>query len=394
MDEKTQAIINTLLTTNEPAGLDSFDLATRFEALGKYMVQLGCAFPDSPTKHNMHGHTFFSFNCLGWSPTHYALASKLLGFRYTGMVDFDVLDGVDEFRYACKLLGVQGVCGMETRVYIPEMADVEINSPGEPGIAYHLGVGFQSGKVPACAEQFAKDLRERSRVRTRTVMERVNAAVPEVAVDYDKELSALTPAGNPTERHLCHAYLLKGNEVFGSKEKAMPYWAKVLKMDDAKTAKAAASDVALEANIRSALMKSGGPGYIKPDASSFPSLEDMNAFTKACGGIPCLAWLNGMSGGEADAVKLLEFHASKGAEAITIIPDRNWNVGDAEKSAKLVAKLDEVVKAAAKIGMPILAGTELNTPGQKLVDDFNKDPLAAYLDDFLLGAEKVCRRFA
>ena len=158
MDEKTQAIINTLLTTNEPAGLDSFDLATRFEALGKYMVQLGCAFPDSPTKHNMHGHTFFSFNCLGWSPTHYALASKLLGFRYTGMVDFDVLDGVDEFRYACKLLGVQGVCGMETRVYIPEMADVEINSPGEPGIAYHLGVGFQSGKVPACAEQFAKEL--------------------------------------------------------------------------------------------------------------------------------------------------------------------------------------------------------------------------------------------
>ena len=51
-------------------------------------------------------------------------------------------------------------------------------------------------------------------------------------------------------------------------------------------------------------------------------------------------------------------------------------------------------KAAAKIGMPILAGTELNTPGQKLVDDFNKDPLALYLDDFLLGAEKVCRRFA
>ena len=52
------------------------------------------------------------------------------------------------------------------------------------------------------------------------------------------------------------------------------------------------------------------------------------------------------------------------------------------------------MKAAAKIGMPILAGTELNTPGQKLVDDFNKDPLAFYLDDFLRGAEKVCRRFA
>lgn len=394
MEQTIQEKIRTLLTVNEPAGIDSFCKEERMNAFGKYIVELGKEFQDSPTKHNMHGHTFYSYNCMGWSPVHYALASKLLGFRYTGMVDFDVLDGVDEFRYACKLLGIQGICGMETRVYIPEMADVEINSPGEPGIAYHLGVGFQSGKVPACAEQFAKDLRERSRVRTRTVMERVNAAVPEVAVDYEKDLVALTPAGNPTERHLCHAYLLKGLEVFGTKEKAMEYWKAALKLDDAKAAKAAASDVALEANIRSNLMKSGGPGYIKPDASSFPSLEDMNAFTKACGGIPCLAWLNGMSGGEADAVKLLEFHASKGAEAITIIPDRNWNVGDAEKSAKLVAKLDEVVKAARKIGMPILAGTELNTPGQKLVDDFNKDPLAFYLDDFLLGAEKVCRRFA
>ena len=141
-------------------------------------------------------------------------------------------------------------------------------------------------------------------------------------------------------------------------------------------------------------MKKGGPGYITPNASSFPALEDMNAFTKACGGIPCLAWLNGLSGGESDAVKLLEFHASKGAEAITIIPDRNWNTSDPEKKAKLVAKLDEIIKAAREIGMPILAGTELNTPGQKLVDDFQREPLSFYLDDFLTGAEKVCARFA
>ena len=213
-------------------------------------------------------------------------------------------------------------------------------------------------------------------------------------MDYEKDLVSLTPAGNPTERHLCHAYLLKGLEVFGSRENAMKYWKEVLKLDEEKAASAAASDVALEALIRSKLMKKGGPGYITPNASSFPALEDMNAFTKACGGIPCLAWLNGLSGGESDAVKLLEFHASKGAEAITIIPDRNWNTSDPEKKAKLVAKLDEIIKAARKIGMPILAGTELNTPGQKLVDDFQREPLSFYLDDFLTGAEKVCARFA
>jgi len=40
---------------------------------------------------------------------------------------------VDEFLSACEIAGVRGSAGMETRVFIPEFADREINSPGEPG---------------------------------------------------------------------------------------------------------------------------------------------------------------------------------------------------------------------------------------------------------------------
>jgi len=50
-----------------------------------------------------------------------------------GIVDFDVLDGVDEFLAACEVAGVRGSAGVETRVFIPEFATHEINSPGEPG---------------------------------------------------------------------------------------------------------------------------------------------------------------------------------------------------------------------------------------------------------------------
>ena len=71
---------------------------------------------------NMHSHTFFSYNGYGYSPTALAWLAKKEGYRLFGIVDFDVLDAVDEFLTACDLAGVRGTTGMETRVFIPEFA--------------------------------------------------------------------------------------------------------------------------------------------------------------------------------------------------------------------------------------------------------------------------------
>ncbi len=376
--------------------LDSFDAFARGAALEECIAavasgKLPCA--KSFILHNMHCHTFFSFNCSGWSPTHVAVMAKVLGFPFVGMVDFDVLKGVDEFRTACRRLGLRHVCGMETRVFIPELAEAEINSPGEPGVAYHMGIGFRSGTVPDSAKAFADDLEKRAGARTRAIVERVNAALKDVTLDFEGDVLPVTPAGNPTERHVCFVYRTKADKIFGSHEKALEFWKTALKLDDAKSAKAAKSDVALEGFIRSVLMKRGGPGYVKPDSASFPALERMNAFSKACGAIPCVAWLNGFSKGEEDPEKLLRFHISKGCGALTIIPDRNWNIADPVKKEKSIANLDAVMAAAAKLKLPVVAGTELNTPGNKLVDDFQLEPLSRHVDQFLLGAETLCSKF-
>ncbi len=71
---------------------------------------------------NMHCHTFFSFNAYGHSPASLAWLAKKRGFTAIGIVDFDVLDAVDEFLAACDLAGVRGSAGIETRVFIPEFA--------------------------------------------------------------------------------------------------------------------------------------------------------------------------------------------------------------------------------------------------------------------------------
>jgi len=65
-----------------------------------------------------------------------------------GIVDFDVLDGVEEFLSVADRVGLRATAGMETRAYLPEFATRIINSPGEPGITYHMCIGFTSGEVP------------------------------------------------------------------------------------------------------------------------------------------------------------------------------------------------------------------------------------------------------
>ena len=46
---------------------------------------------------------------------------------------------------------VRAAAGLETRTYVPEFSRWEINSPGEPGVCYFVGLGFASASVPpAC----------------------------------------------------------------------------------------------------------------------------------------------------------------------------------------------------------------------------------------------------
>jgi hypothetical protein len=156
---------------------------------------------------NLHCHTFFSFNAYGHSPASLAWLARKNGFRAIGIVDFDVLDAVDEFLAACDLAGVRGSAGIETRVFVPEFAAREINSPGEPGVYYHMGIGFTSGQTPHAAAPTLAALRGRAERRNRDMLERINAHLDPVTVDYERDVLPLTPAGNATERHMLLAYI-------------------------------------------------------------------------------------------------------------------------------------------------------------------------------------------
>ena len=360
---------------NLEAKLNSFDPAVRNEALQE-VKKIYSAF-------NMHCHSFFSYNGYGYSPSMLVSLAKKLNWRSAMLVDFDVLDGVDEFLSAAKLLGVRAAAGMETRVFIPELANDEINSPGEPGIAYHLGCGFTSSNVPAQWQSFAANLRDKANGRTRVLVEKVNEYLCETPLVFDEVAKEFTPNGNVTERHVCEAYRKAAEKKFAGAD-LEAYWTE-------KIGSFTADGVKLEALIRSKTMKRGGVGYVAPTPESFPTLDEMNKFIIGCGATPTLAWLNGLSSGENDVDRLLDLHIKYGAAAATLIPDRNWRAADAEKQAKLTAELDRFVAAAAERNIPLLAGTEMNAPGQLLADDFTIAPLIKHLDIFTAGADAFAK---
>ncbi len=349
--------------------LDSFDAAKRKDALAKLwdLAKAGkIALAKPGTEVNLHAHTFFSYNAYGFSPSKFAWLARKRGLAAAGIVDFDVLDALEEFWAAGKLIGLKRSASLESRVFVPEFATRVINSPGEPGIAYHMGTGFpREVKHPLLSQ-----MRRTAEARNRELVRRVNNFLQPVGLDYDTDVLSLTPNGNATERHICEAYSKKGDGAF---------WKSKLGDCPADAGK-------FQALIRSKLMKKGGPGYVPPGKDSFPLMADMNRFVQEVGAIPTLTWLDGTSEGEKAIEELIQVAVSSGAAAINVIPDRNYTPG---VKSQTLQNLYDVIALAEKHQFPIIAGTEMNAPGNKFVDDFSTAELKPLVPVVLKGAHIV-----
>jgi hypothetical protein len=362
--------------------LNDFSPLKRAEAL-EALIAADAQPPVEQDVVNLHCHTFFSFNAYGYSPMALAWLSKQKGYKALGIVDFDVLDGVDEFLNACEHIAVRGSAGIETRVYLPQFSTRETNSPGEPGVYYHMGIGFTSSQAPAEVAPILADMRSRADQRNRAMVDRINAHLSPLTVDYDRDVLPLTPAGNATERHMLAAYAQAAANHFT--DPAL-FWAEKLGLSEEQVRAQIADAPKFQNTIRAKLMKRGGVGYAQPGPDTFPNIDDVNRLIVACGALPCAAWLDGTTSGEQDIEELLELLIAKGAAALNIIPDRNWNISDPETRKLKVKKLYEVVELARKLDLPLNIGTEMNSYGQRLADDFDAPELIPLRESFLDGA--------
>ncbi len=367
--------------------LNDFNPGTRAAALTALCAGFRHAFPPENANVNMHIHSFFSYNAEGWSPSRIAWEAKKRGLHAAGLCDFDVLEGLEEYMAASHRVALRSAVSLETRAYLKEFADVDINSPGEPGVVYIMGAGFTRTPDPAGPEgQMLASFRDQYDKRNRAMIAKINAVLPAIALDYDGDAVPLTPSRGVTERHIISAYRKKSEAVFARRVEAVTFWSKVCGKDRLAVEALMGNVPAFEELIRACLTKSGGIGYAQPSASTFPPVDSFVAWVDACGAIPMIAWLDGTRGGESDPECLLECMCAKGAVALNIVPDRNWNLENPAERKIKVANLHAMVAAADRRDLPVNIGTEMNKLGLPFADDLDGEVLSGFKPVFLRGA--------
>ncbi|RMD79152.1 MAG: hypothetical protein D6820_08700, partial [Lentisphaerae bacterium] len=300
------------------AQLNDFDRTARDKALQSLIEATRGTWPAPVPYHvNMHCHTFYSYNGYGASPAMIAWRARKEGWGAAAICDFDVLDGMDEFLAAGDRLELKTAVHMETRVFFPEFATQEINSPGEPGVYYFMGAGFVRTPPEGTPEaETFHQLRLASERRNRELLQRVNDYLRDCTLDYDADVLPLTPAGNATERHICEAYYIKSKKVFPERQQWTAFWAESLGIEKEKVDSLYDNPPAFSDTCRSKLMKKGGPGYMQPDAGTFPTINEVIAVARSAGAIPMATWLDGFSEAEQNLEELLKTQTAKGIAAL------------------------------------------------------------------------------
>ncbi len=372
------------------ARLNDFDPAVRRDTLAACAALRPESAASGAPAINMHCHSFFSYNADGWSPSRIVWEAHKAGWYAAALCDFDVLDGLDEFLGAARTVGLRAAVHLETRAFVTEWADREINSPGEPGVTYIMGGGFVTPPAAGTAEQAQlARFRAGAQERNEALIARINARLPDIAIHTARDVKPLTPAGVPTERHIIAAYVARAERKFPEPERRAAFWAPLLGFGDNRQdcLDLLRDRPALEERVRGALAKKGGIGYVQPTAANFPTLDAFVQWVLACHALPLITWLDGTRGGEADCAAMMDLYTGKGCVGLNIIPDRNWKGKSDEERTLKIAKLDEVVREAVRRDLPINIGTEMNRLGLPLADDLEGPVLSRHREAFIQGAQ-------
>lgn len=328
---------------------------------------------------NTHVHTSKSFGFFD-SPTEAVWSAYLSRVAIFGINDHYTTAGHKEFGEACRILGIRPTFSMEAIAMWEEAlgAAQTVNDPSNPGRTYITAKGTTRALAPgsrgdANLTRMNAALLERNRKITRKVAGLFAKRLGNrEAVTWESVL-ALTPHGQPTERHISLAaarYLQSAHEDPEERRGALSR----LVADDA-PAEAIQDAATFQDYVRAKLIKAGRPAYVEETREAFIPVEEMVSLALELGAIPTYPVLgNPVTPWEEDIEKLYDRLEALGIHAIEVIPNRNER-----------ERLHEIVVRAAARGFPVFNGTEHNTKTPlPLVDKFFFDD--AFRPHFERGA--------
>jgi len=256
--------------------------------------------------------------------------------------------------------GVLMEYGVEVIAVVPDLeaSGIRINDPANPGRMYLTGKGIDPFRplTPRAAET-AQKIRSGNDARARLMVEKVVSCFAEAGFETGLDADQITSqvaerAQVPVEwvslqeRHIAQAFQEALEQVPPDQRNA------ILTRVYGSSPQADVSDpVAVQAEIRSRLLKAGTPGFVPEVPLSF---DDAYAYILDMGGIPCYPIMaDGCDPAcpfEESPAELSQELLKRGIHAAELIPNRNHR-----------DVVDTYVRALTGAGLIVMAGTENNT---------------------------------
>ena len=308
---------------------------------------------------NGHIHTPYSFSAFVALDTAFNMAVKEK-IAVLGINDFYVTDGYHAFHEGCLINKIFPLFNIEFIGLLKEeqKKGIRINDPNNPGRIYFSGKGldfpFQTGWWQ---KRQLKTVKKESQLQIKAMIKKLNHLIgkerPDLKLSYAK-IKKDYAHELVRERHLAKALRDLAISVSDSEEKQLAFLENLYGGRKSKTA--ISNRAALENEIRSYLLKSGGSAFVPEDKNSFLELKKIIKIIISAGGIPCYPVLLDDSSGnftefESDPEKLYYSLKRLGIECIELIPGRNDS-----------GILKNFVEFFHEKGFIITFGTEHNTP--------------------------------
>ena len=360
--------------------LEKLNAPTRAERLANLAAILPqTEFPPMvPEYINNHIHTTYSFS--PYSPTAAVYAARMEGLCTAGIIDHDSISGAEEFLEAAKLVDMPVTIGMECRVSMQgtRLEGRRTNNPDQVGVSYMTIQSVPHNKIAVLTE-FFRPYRAARQERNRKMTAKINALLPGISLDYDRDILPLSMAaeeGGVTERHLMYALAKKLTAQTGKGQAMVEKLAK-MGISLSEKQKNQMLDIGYpfyEYDLLGILKSAFVPKIFVDATEECPKLRDVVKLCNEVDAYLCYAYLGDVGDSVTGDKKAQRFEddyledvfeclKEEGVRAVTYMPTRNTS-----------AQLTRLRSLCEDYGMFQISGEDINSPRQSFVIKAMEDP--------------------
>lgn len=308
---------------------------------------------------NAHLHTPYSFSA--FTDVRQALdMAAAEDVRIVGINDFYSMDGYREWNDECAARHLYPMFNIEFISLNSEdqAAGLRVNDPNNPGRTYLSGKGLAYPVILSGKEaRTLADVRAESNAQVERMCAKLNAHLDAVkagfSIDFKQVVKDLTRV-SVRERHLAKALRMAVDAAAGNAGDRLALYERIFGGQPLKSA--IENDAAVENEIRSKLLKSGGAAFVPEDPKAFLPMETVCRIIEAAGGIPTYPFLADDAKGnftdfEGDLQKAADTLKKRGFKSVEFITTRNTT-----------AVLEKYTDYLQDEGFIVTFGSEHNTP--------------------------------